>query len=141
MNREQKLKTYIMKYPLEVPNDMLENELNYIQLELRHRMQYDTLTGGPPHINPAKELADMKDELHQAAYYEAKYQLVIKDILAKQNFSITRKELEDEAIAIAQRQNSTLDMVYRFFEEELAMLEQDIKRQKAEQWILDSFME
>ena len=56
----------------------------------------------------------MEDELRQAAYYEAKYDLVIKDIIARENFSVTRRELEEEAAAIAERQHSTIEMVIPF---------------------------
>ena len=86
------------------------------------------------------ELEQMEDELRQAAYYEAKYGLVIRDIIARENFSVTRRELEEEAAAIAERQHSTIEMVYRFFGEDLAMLEKDLKRQKAEQWIFEKTM-
>ena len=103
-------------------------------------MRYDTLTGGPHHFNADGELEQMEDELRQAAYYEAKYGLVIRDIIARENFSVTRRELEEEAAAIAERQHSTIEMVYRFFGEDLAMLEKDLKRQKAEQWIFEKTM-
>ena len=137
MNKEEQIRRFIMDYPIEVPEQALENELNYIRLEMRHRMRYDTLTGGPHHFNADGELEQMEDELRQAAYYEAKYDLVIKDIMGRENFSVTRRELEEEAAAMAERQNSTVEMVYRFFGEDLAMLEKDLKRRKAEQWICE----
>lgn len=140
MNKEEQIRRFIMDYPIEVPRQALENELNYIRLEMRHRMRYDTLTGGPHHFDADGELEQMEDELRQAAYYEAKYDLVIKDIIARENFSVTRRELEEEAAAIAERQHSTIEMVYRFFGEDLAMLEKDLKRQKAEQWIFEKTM-
>lgn len=140
MNKEEQIRRFIMDYPIEVPPQALENELNYMRMEMRHRMRYDTLTGGPHHFNADGELEQMEDELRQAAYYEAKYGLVIRDIIARENFSVTRRELEEEAAAIAERQHSTIEMVYRFFGEDLAMLEKDLKRQKAEQWIFEKTM-
>lgn len=135
MNEEEKIRRFVMEYSIEVPKQAVENELNYIRMEMRHRMNYDTLTGGGHHLDPYGELEQMKDQLYQAAYFEAKYDLVIKDIIARQNFSITREELEEEAAAMAQRQHSTVDLVRRFFGEDLSMLEKDVKRRKAEQWI------
>ncbi len=136
-NREEKIKSFVTQYPIEVPEQAVENELNYIQLEMRHRMQYDTLTGGRLHLNPFGELEEMKEELYQAAFYEAKYDLVIKDVISRRNFSVTKEELEEEACAMAQRQNTSMEMIRRFFGEDLAMLEGDIKRQKAENWMLE----
>lgn len=135
MNKEEQIRHFVMEYPIEVPEQALENERNYIRMEMRHRMNYDTLTSGRHHFDPEGELEEMKDELEEAAYYEAKYDLVIRDIIARENFSVTREELEEEARAMAQRQNSTLEMIYRFFGKDLAMLEKDVKRRKAEQWI------
>ena len=97
-----------------------------------------TLTGGGHHLDPYGELEEMKDELFDAAYYEAKYDLVIKDIIVRQDFSVTRDELKKEAAAMAERQNCALELVYRFFGEDLAMLEKDVKRKKAEKWILEN---
>lgn len=136
VTREEQLRKFILNYELEVPQYHIDRELNYIQLEMRHRMQYDTLTGGRLHLNPWGELEEMKEELYQAAFYEAKSDLVIKDIVTKQNFIVTKEELEAEAEAMAQRQNCSVDMVRQFFGSDLAMLEGDVKRQKAENWIL-----
>lgn len=136
VTREEQIRKFILNYELEVPQYHIDREMNYIQLEMRHRMQYDTLTGGRLHLNPWGELEEMKEELYQAAFYEAKSDLVMKDIIAKQNFIVSKEELEAEAEAMAQRQNCSVDMVRRFFGNDLAMLEGDVKRQKAEKWIL-----
>lgn len=136
VTREEQIRKFILNYELEVPQYYIDREMNYIQLEMRHRMQYDTLTGGRLHLNPWGELEEMKEELYQAAFYEAKSDLVIKEIIAKQNFIVSKEELEAEAEAMAQRQNCSVDMVRQFFGNDLAMLEGDVKRQKAEKWIL-----
>ena len=136
VTREEQIRKFILNYELEVPQYYIDREMNYIQLEMRHRMQYDTLTGGRLHLNPWGELEEMKEELYQAAFYEAKSDLVIKEIIAKQNFIVSKEELEAEAEAMAQRQNCSVDMGRQFFGNDLAMLEGDVKRQKAEKWIL-----
>lgn len=137
--REEKLRSAILAYDLEVPQERIDQELRFIQLEMRHRMQYDTMSGGGVHINPWAELEEMKEELQQAALYEAKYDLVIRDIISKQAFSVTREELEEDARAMAERQECSLDMVKQFFGQDLAMLEGDIKRRKAEAWLCEQF--
>lgn len=136
MDREQLLRKYILEYDVEVPEEKIVEELQYIQLEMRHRMQYDTLTTGAHHLFPTQELENMKEELYQAAYYEAKQDMVIRDIIQKQAFTVTREELEQEAAAMARRQDSTVELIKSFFGEDLAMLASDVKRQKAEAWLL-----
>ena len=61
--------------------------------------------------------------------------LVLKEIIARENFAVTREELEVEAEAMAQRQNTSVEMIKSFFGEELAMLETDVKQRKAMDWI------
>lgn len=135
MDREEMIRKYILEYNIEVPEERIAEERNYIQREMRHRMQYDTLTTGAHHLFPGQELENMKEELNQAAYYEAKYDIVIRDIIKVQNFSVTNEELKEEAISMAERQNSTVDMIKRFFGEDFAMLADDVERRKAEEWI------
>ena len=98
-------------------------------------MQYDTLTGGGLHLFPQAELDALKEEFYQAAYYEAKYDLVMKAIITEQNFTVTREDLDAEAVAMAERQNTTVDMIKTFFGENLSMLERDVKERKALDWI------
>lgn len=48
---------------------------------------------------------------------------------------MTDQELQDYAEAMARRQNTTMDMVRRFFGDDLALLAGDVRHQKAEEWI------
>lgn len=132
---EAAIREYIERYDIEVPESAVENELQYITLEMKHRMQYSALTGGGPRLGARAELEAQAEELRRAAYYEAKSELVIKDIIAKQGFTVTKAELEAEAEAMAARQGTTVEMIKSFFGEDLAMLERDVKITKAMNWI------
>lgn len=136
MDREEAFRRYVEQYDIEVPAEKLENELNYIRLEMRHRMQYDTLTTGALHIFPQLELAQQEEELRAAAFYEAKSELVMKDLLKKLDPAVTPEELAAEAEAMAIRQSTTVAMLKSFLGEELAMLERDVKENKVKDWIL-----
>ena len=137
MNREEKIKAFVMAYDIEVPAAKVENELNYIKAQLRHGMQYDALTGGAFHPFPEAELAEQREELEKLAYFEVKQELVIKDIIERRQFSASKEELETEAAAMAARQGCTVEMIRSFFGADLAMLERDVKIKKAEDWICE----
>ena len=137
MNREEKIKDFVTAYDIEVPAAKVESELNYIKAQLRHGMQYDALTGGGLHPFPEAELAEQREELEKLAYYEVKQELVIKDIIERRQFSVTKEELESEAEAMAARQGCTVEMIRGFFGADLAMLERDVKTKKAEEWICE----
>ena len=135
-SREDAWKDFVNQYEIDVPEELVENELNYITLEMKHRMQYDTLTGGGHHFFAQAELDAQADELRQAALFEAKSSLVMKELLAQHDFPVTPQELQEEAQAMAKRQNATVDMIKTFFGEDLSMLARDIKERKAIDWAL-----
>lgn len=125
---------FVGEYDIEVPESAVEDELEYLKLAMRHNMQYDRLTGGKAHPFPERELAQQEGELRAFASFEAKAPLVLKAIIAEQGFTATREELEAEAAALVERQGSTVDMVRRFFGDDLAMLERDVLERKAMDW-------
>lgn len=136
ISREDAFRRYVEQYELDVPEELVEKEIQYIRLSMRHRMQYDTLSGGGPHLFPEQELADW-EEIQKTAYFEVKSGLVLKAVIEEQGFTAARAELEAEAEAeaMALRQKTTVDMIKTFFGEELSMLERDVKEQKAREWI------
>lgn len=137
MTREDKIRAFVEAYDIEVPAAKVENELNFIMTQLRHGMQYEALSGGELHLDPRGELEAQRAELEKLALFEAKEELVIKDVIAKEGFSVTKEELEAEAEAMAVRQNCTVEMIRGFFGADLAMLERDVKIRKAEDWICE----
>ena len=132
--REQQWRDFVASYDIEVPEQAVQDELEYIELGLRQGMMYDRLTGSAPHLFPQRELAEQAEELRAAALFEAKEPLVLKRIIAEQGLTASRAELEAEAAAMAERENSTVEMVKRFFGEDLALLERDVLERKARDW-------
>ena len=66
----------------------------------------------------------------EAAIFEVKEPLVLKDLAKKLDIQVTPEELLAEGQAIAERQGSTLDEVKRFFGQDLAFLERDVRENK-----------
>lgn len=135
MTREDKIRAFVEAYEIEVPADKVENELGFIMSQIRHNMQYEAMAGGKLHLDPWAELEAQREELEKIAYYEVKQELVIKDIIAREDFTVTAEELEAAAAGMAERQDCSVDMIRRFFGEDLTMLERDVMNRKAEDWI------
>lgn len=138
-SREEALREFVAACDIDVPESMVENELQYMRLDMRHRMRYDTLTGGELHLNPMGELAEKEAEMREAANYEVKRELVLKAVIKKQSITVTRAELETEAAEMAKRQNATVEQIKHFFGEDLSMLERDVKERKAVDWICENY--
>lgn len=132
--RDELWRQFVTDYEIDVPESAIENELAYITLDMKHRMQYDQMSGGGLHLFPQMELAEQEAELREAAEFEAKAPRVLKEIIAQQGITATRNELEAEAQAIAEREGSTIEMVKRFFGEDYALLERDVLERKAMDW-------
>lgn len=134
MTQEMLFSKYAEQYPLTVPQEAVENELQLLILEEKQRIQYETLTGFAVHLSPQEELNKKMEELQAEALRRAKEMLVLREIMAAQTFPVTPEELEAEAAAIARRQNTTVAELKRFLGEDLAMLQSDLKKRKAAAW-------
>ena len=136
MTDESAWRDYVLAYDIEVSEERVEEELALVRADLKHRMMYAQMSGGETHLFPEMELAQREDELRQIALFEAKEPLVIKDLAARLQVVVTPEELLAEAQALAEREGSTLDMLRRFFGEDFAMLERDVRDRKIREWAL-----
>ncbi|MCC8150698.1 MAG: hypothetical protein LIO96_04380 [Lachnospiraceae bacterium] len=134
-SREDIWRDFVEHYEIEVPQDAVEREEQFIATDIRHRMQYDAMSGGGLHLNPRGEIVRQQEEIHKVAVFEVKSELVMKEILRAQQFTVTREELEAEAAELAKRQNSSIEMIRNFFGDDLALLERDVKERKAVDWV------
>ena len=131
---EEAWRAYVLAYDIEVPQEDVEEELYRVRADMKHRMIYAQMTGAETHLFPDMELEEQKDALVEAAVFEVKEPLVLKDLTKKLDFTVTPEELLAEGEAIARRQNSTLDEVKRFFGQDLACLERDVRERKIRIW-------
>lgn len=133
-SKEWLWRQFVLAYDIEVPESAVEEELHTIKMDMRHRMRYEQMAGGEPHLFPEQELAEQEAELQELALFEAKELRVLKDVIARQGFTASPEELRAKAEAIAKREQSTLEMVQRFFGEDFALLERDVLNEKAREW-------
>lgn len=141
MTQEMLFSKYVEQYPLPVPREAVEQELHMLVLEEKQRIQYEMLTGSALHLSPQDELNEKMEALQAEALHRAKEALVLREIMALQTFTVSQEELEAEAAAIAQRQNTTVAELRRFLGEDLAMLQGDLQKRKAVAWACEQMAE
>ena len=134
MTQELLFSKYAEQYPLTVPQEAAENELQLLILEEKQRIQYEMLTGSAMHLAPQEELNEKMEALQAEALRRAKEMLVLCEIMAAQAFPVSPEELEAEAESIALRQNTTIAELKQFLGEDLAMLQSDLQKRKAVAW-------
>ena len=67
MTQEMLFSKYAEQYPLTVPQEAVENELQLLILEEKQRIQYETLTGFAVHLSPQEELNKKMEALQAEA--------------------------------------------------------------------------
>ena len=127
-------RAYVAAYDLEVPEERIEREYEMVRADMKHRMMYAQMSGGETHLFPDMELAEMEGDLREAALFEAKEPLVLRDLTKKLDVVVTPEELLAEAEAMAKRQSTTVDEIKRFFGEDLSLLERDVRENKIREW-------
>lgn len=137
ISKEGAIRKFVRSYDIPVPEELVQEEFQLCLADMKHKMVYSQMAGQLS-LNPleqAQALQDSQEELLEVAYFTVKEDLVMKELLKEDRFSVTAQELQTYAQDLAKRQNTTMDMVRRFFGEDLSLLEGDARRKKAEDWI------
>ena len=139
ISKEGAIRKFIQQYEIEVPQELVEEEFKLCILDMKHKLVYGQMTGSS-RMNPleqAQALEEAQEELREVAYLTVKEDLVMRELLKQDRFRATAEELEAYGQAMAQRQKTTMEMIRKFFGEDLHLLESDVRRQKADAWIYE----
>jgi FKBP-type peptidyl-prolyl cis-trans isomerase (trigger factor) len=116
---------------IEVPQDLVDAEVEMMAIEQNHRMKYESLASGSSIVLTQEEMAARLDQIKAEAFKLVKTRLVLRRIIEAEDFDVTREELEEEAKAISLRQRMPIEMVKSFLGEDLASLKEDLLVRKA----------
>jgi len=135
-NAEQQLKDKILEKVLEandieVPQDLIDDEVRMMVLEMNHRMKYESLATGASLDFTQEDLDARLEEFKAEAFKLVKTRLVLKGIIAAENLKVSKEELEKEAKALSVRQQMPVEMVKDFLGEDLELLKDDLLVRKA----------
>lgn len=115
----------------EVPQALVDEEASLLTAELKHQIQYQSLTGTLAEPVSPEEMDERLEELKREALLSVKARLIIQNVIHSRELDVSREELEAEASAMAQRQNTTIELVKRFLGEDLGLLRRDLLERKA----------
>ncbi len=137
MTKEQAYNKFVKLYDIEVPEERVQEMYEYFLLQAKHNMQYDTMINGNVHLHKREELEAMEPEMREAAYMEAKSDLVMKELLKKLDPEVTEEDLQKKAEEIMRKDNTPLDLLHRFFGKDLAGLKRGVQEDKVKEYILE----
>lgn len=139
ISREGAIQKFVKAYEIDVPQELVDEEIQIVTMDIRHKMTYGNMAG-KNNLNPMEQLAkieEMKDEIQEIAYLNVKEELVMKELMARDEFAVDQAELEAYALQMSEKENTSLELIKKFFGDDLAMLEGSIRRKKAEDWIYE----
>ena len=116
---------------IEVPQDLIDEEVKMMVIELNHKMKYESMASGKYIGFMQDDRADRIEKFREEAFKLVKTRLVLKGIIVAENFEVTKEELEEEARAISVRQQMPIEMVKDFLGEDLEPLKDDLLVRKA----------
>lgn len=116
---------------IEVPQDLVDDEVTMMVNELKHTMKYESMLSGGYFDSMQEDMADRMEKFREEAFKLVKTRLVVKGIIEAENFEVTKEELEEEAKAISVRQQMPIKMVKDFLGEDLESLKDDLLVRKA----------
>ena len=121
---------------IEVPADLVDEEVRMMALDLSQKMKYESLaTGVLPEITQ-EEIDSRLEEFKAEAFTLVKTRLVLKGIIEAEKLEVTQAELEEEAKAISARQQMSIEMVKDFLGEDLSAIKNDLLVRKAIDFIV-----
>jgi trigger factor len=127
--REDILEKFVLESDIAVPEARVDEAYEHLALEITHKIQYESMMTGK--IYMPSDVGLTAENIREAAYKQVKTELVLEDVIRKENIELTQDEIEAEAKVIAERQQTTIDNMKRFFGEDLSMLKNDLLIKKA----------
>jgi FKBP-type peptidyl-prolyl cis-trans isomerase (trigger factor) len=116
---------------IDVPQDLVDDEVAMMVLEMNHKLKYESLASGGYTGFTQDEMAERMEQIKEEAYKLVKTRILLKGIIEAESFEVTKEELDEEAKAISVRQQMPIEMVKDFLGEDLETLKEDLLVRKA----------
>lgn len=135
---DELVKTLIEKTPFNVPEVMIENEIQVMFKEVEQNLSQQGLTIDLFQQLTGKTADDMKAEMKDKAEERVKFNLILSAIVKAENIEVTDEEVENEMKEIASYYGRELDDIKGIFEGQLGQIKNDLATRKAVQLIKDN---
>ena len=133
---EELLNRIIDSSEISVPEEAVERETEYI-LECNLRDRRLAAMGGAL-TAPFFNAGGLKAQIREDVLRDCRVERVIRHIIREENLTASPEELQDYAQAMAEKEHTTLDLVRRFFGDDLTGLTSYVQKEKARALIYDT---
>ena len=131
-------KAVIANTPVEVPEAMVETEVQGMLREVEQNLSQQGLNLELFQQLTGKTLDDMKAEMKDQAEDRVKFNLILSEIVKAENIEVTDEEADEEIKDIAKYYGREFDEVKKLFESQMVSIKGDLANRKAVQLIKDN---
>ena len=124
--------------PLEVPEVMVETEVQQMLREVEQNLSQQGLNMELFQQLTGKTMDDMKAEMREQAEKRVKFNLILAEIVKAENIEVSEEEVDEEIKEIATYYSREFDEVKKLFESQLGQIKSDLATRKAVQLIKDN---
>lgn len=135
---EDIMNALIEKNPIEVPDAMIDTEVDYMFREVEQNLTQQGLTMDLYQQLTGKTQDDMKNDLREQAENRVKYNLILTEVVKAENIEVTDEEEAQELEEIAKYYGREVEDIKQLFESQLYQVKNDLAVRKAVQLIKDN---
>lgn len=124
---------------IEIPQVMIEDEMDRMTQELDQQMRYQGLSVGQYLEFVGKDMAAFREELKPDAERQVKTRMILTSIAEEEKIEVSQEEMEEELKLMASQYNVEVEQIKQMIGiENLTYLQKDLKVKKAIQLIYDN---
>ena len=116
---------------VDVPEVMVQSEIDYMLREVEQNMAAQGLTFDLFQQITGKTVDVMREEMHEQAEKRVKFNLIVSAIAKAENIEVTEEEVEEEIANIASTYGKEVNEVKAIFNGQTAQLKSDLANRKA----------
>ena len=131
-------KQVIENTPVDVPDVMVENEIDYMLKEIEQNLAQQGLTLELFQQFTGKSEEDMRNEVREQAENRVKFNLILAEIVKVEGIEVTDEEVDEEIKEIASYYGKEVDEIKKIFGGQLDQIKADLSTRKAVQLIKDN---
>ncbi len=128
---EELFEAVIATTEVEVPEVMIDSELDYMLREMEQNLAAQGLSLKDFQKFTGKTTEVMKEEMHEQAEKRVKFNLIISEIAKAENIEVTEEEIDEEIAKIATTYGKEVEEVKAIFGGQTAQLKSDLANRKA----------
>lgn len=135
---EELVDTLVANTPIELPDVMVENELDKMLNEIQQNLSAQGATLELYLQIMGKTAEQMREELTEEATRRVKYSLILSEIVKAENIEVTDEEVDEEMKEIASMYGKEVEEVKSLLANQIQYIKDDLAVRKAVQLIKDN---